>query len=611
MNDNKNVPAAFAQNAIDWTLIMTAFLLPILFYLRTYDSAMIKITLIQISGIVLAVFWVIKAVETGRLELPVPLARVVAPGLALLGWVLLSHRISPFKTGSMTGFINMTIFAVVYCLAAEQAGNPRFAERFTDWVLASGLVVSAYAVMQSLGVDPFIWKGAFGDRVFSTLGNPEILALFLATISPLALMRFAARSGDTAKMNLRMVGYGALLLLMTFSIGKTISFSGTCIFIAGNATIFCLSSLLTAERGKVVRAATLVLAGLALVMGFLNPPNYKKEMNFLRYTWAGTVKMIAKNPVFGSGAGTFFITYPEFRMPEIIKLEGKSNTETDHPQNELLEIWSDLGLVGLILFLWLFKNVFFTSFGAIKEALNNHEEEDALKLIGLLSAAITCFAGGMMSIALRFPAPGWLCWALFGILAGTAATYAKNNMKFYVYPFPVPAALVRILYLPVGYAAILLFCGSFNFFVSDIKHNFAIYYAKQQKLDLALNTFKEITPGSPVYIMSQYFAGNAYADKGDYEHAVKKYLEVKSLVPHYVQVDFKLGEAYFKEGDWQKALESFSQAYKLDPVFYYTYVRLAATYVKLGDVEKARKIYEDCSKLYSVVPFEKFIEDAR
>ena len=48
-------------------------------------------------------------------------------------------------------------------------------------LMASTAIVSVYAIVQFLGMDPLRWGGATFelDRVFSTLGNPDVLGGFL------------------------------------------------------------------------------------------------------------------------------------------------------------------------------------------------------------------------------------------------------------------------------------------------------------------------------------------------------------------------------------------------------------------------------------------------
>ena len=64
------------------------------------------------------------------------------------------------------------------------------------WLVAAFAVVVAYGVIQyldtrlfppgapELGLDKFVWRRAFGERVFSTFGNPNFYSNFLVIMIP-------------------------------------------------------------------------------------------------------------------------------------------------------------------------------------------------------------------------------------------------------------------------------------------------------------------------------------------------------------------------------------------------------------------------------------------
>ena len=75
--------------------------------------------------------------------------------------------------------------------------------------------------------------------------------------------------------------------------------------------------------------------------------------SFRVFTWLSCWEMINTHPVIGTGIGTFYLTYPSYRRPQIFFIEGMHNTESDHPENEYLEVFYDEGIIGLSIFLLL------------------------------------------------------------------------------------------------------------------------------------------------------------------------------------------------------------------------------------------------------------------
>ena len=67
--------------------------------------------------------------------------------------------------------------------------------------------------------------------------------------------------------------------------------------------------------------------------------------DFRPKTWMDTLEMIGNKPIIGYGPATYRYSFPEFRN----RYTGK-RTVTGHPHNEYLELLSDYGLIGFILF---------------------------------------------------------------------------------------------------------------------------------------------------------------------------------------------------------------------------------------------------------------------
>ncbi|MEK7066503.1 MAG: O-antigen ligase family protein [Patescibacteria group bacterium] len=603
----------FAQSALSWGMYLLAFLLPTLFYLRTYDSAMIKITTAQLGALFLVGFWVVKTIEMGRLEWPAPLGKILRPAFLLLVWTLLSYLFSSFKIASMHQFVQGLIFLAAFMLGALEFSSWPSCRRLIDWILASSLVVSLYGLVQwvdisffppqpASGIDPFIWRQAFGDRVFSTLGNPDLLACFLVGALPLAL---AAFMGLRNFRSLRSLLTAALLPLVIFSAIQSYSSKGVPILF----TVFIFVGLtwkFCKQKTKALTLAVAILAVAAILSVVLAKPQRWKErvtydISFLKHTWTGTWNMIKRNPLLGTGPGSFSVVYPEFRKPEIIKLEGRHNTETDHPENELLEVWSELGLIGLVLFVWTFWNVFYAAFIKIKQYGLDHED-NTLWLIALFCSVLGLFLSGLTNaLGTRFVAPGFVFWLLAGVLGGVAATSLESNIKFSVYSIPISIGLSRLAYVPIVGVLGYLGCGVFSWFASDLKLNEAIMNSKQKSWEQALSLYNQITPGYPTYLMSQYFQANVYADRAgeeDLERAVEQYLKVKQLAPHYVQVDHRLGNIYAQLNQWDKAIASYLASEKLDPIFKENYQRLVWSYLQKGERVKSQEVYDRFLKFH-------------
>src|SRR5271154_1013299 len=74
----------FAHSVIVWWLPLLYFLISSLFYLRTYDSAQVKITVMQMGGLALLTLWLARLIESGGAAFPKDDLVCMSPFLAFL-----------------------------------------------------------------------------------------------------------------------------------------------------------------------------------------------------------------------------------------------------------------------------------------------------------------------------------------------------------------------------------------------------------------------------------------------------------------------------------------------------------------------------------------------
>ncbi len=86
------------------------FFLAISFYLRTYDSAMVKITEVQMFGTILVALWLCKVFESGHWPFNKNQTLIIAPFIAIFVSGVFSFYHSPLHWGSFDFFVRRVIF---------------------------------------------------------------------------------------------------------------------------------------------------------------------------------------------------------------------------------------------------------------------------------------------------------------------------------------------------------------------------------------------------------------------------------------------------------------------------------------------------------------------
>ena len=117
----------------------------------------------------------------------------------------------------------------------------------------------------------------------------------------------------------------------------------------------------------------------------------------------------------------------------------------------------------------------------------------------------------------------------------------------------------------------------------------AAYYAAvcSEKLDnndayYRLEEFLRLYPQSSRCNMAQFYLGNFYYTRGDYERALSYYRDVNAAeveFDHRSEYNFKMGYCYFQRGDTQRAAKLFSQQiegqskYRASSLYYYAHIQ--------------------------------------
>ncbi|MBI5200929.1 MAG: hypothetical protein HY925_05030, partial [Elusimicrobia bacterium] len=171
--------------------LFCAVALPLGFYLKSYDPAMIKEVTLQTAAALAAALWLSRALEAGRFELPSRREWIASLALALLAWTLLSLSWNPYPAVSLMPALRQASLLVLFLAVVVGPASAGWAVALADWTLAGAFAASLYALAQRAGFDPAPWRGGFGSSAFSTLGGPAALGALAAACWPLALARAA------------------------------------------------------------------------------------------------------------------------------------------------------------------------------------------------------------------------------------------------------------------------------------------------------------------------------------------------------------------------------------------------------------------------------------
>ena len=128
--------ATYYEKLINYGLPISAFLVAISFYLKTYDSCQIKITLFQMGATIIVVAWLMKNFEHGRFPVKKSSLLVVLPVLVFLCSGIISHIFfSPFKATSFEELIRRILYVGTFLVIFFEYSNFQKVKRLLLWMI--------------------------------------------------------------------------------------------------------------------------------------------------------------------------------------------------------------------------------------------------------------------------------------------------------------------------------------------------------------------------------------------------------------------------------------------------------------------------------------------
>jgi len=590
----ESVFSALLENLIKHGVPVFFLLIALLFYLQTYDSCQIKITVLQLGGTALLALWLMRSMERPRESLGFfkENLALVLPFVLLLVSGVFSHLVmSPLVKASGMELYRRVIYMGIALLVIQEFNSSEKIDRLVRWLFVAAFLASFYGFVQLLdwhffppnpepGLDPFIWRGAFRERVFSTFGNPNFYGDFLVVMAPVILARFMKTRNPVLLVLWAMVFLNGIF---TYSKGAWIGLiAGFVFFWLFYALVFVHRN---ADRIRKFAAAGIILVVVGGGAGVWYQMTQRTDSAKFRInTWLSCWEMINTSPILGTGIGTFYVTYPAWRRPQIFYIEYKHNTESDHPENEYLEVWYDEGLVGFGIFLWLLVTVIVAGVrtmhtyanpvpGEDNRVKNNERYEDdrAFYLLGFISGWMASLTHNFVCVSARFVSSGSYLW----LFAGVIVALIVHN------PLPRHSRTANVLSPVVSYVLWSAF-WLLNFLWWFVRSDMAVSDRDNQvSLAFGLVFFFVLLPGVAEYLTrygrvdDALRSGSSTGAGGPWWRRVPQVAVVVIAVylfgvfRGYFQADLRHNIAiwYSKQGKWMDALTNYQQVAKLNPGF--------------------------------------------
>ncbi len=309
------------------------------------------------------------------------------PILLMFAAATVAVLISPDLRGALGEWRAYFVEAIIFYIVFVNVITSRLQIKLVLYALGfSALVISLYSIIQhftGLGI-PEPWHMAELRRVTAWYGYPAAVALFLAPIVGLFFGQIFFRKGSqlvvSKYFSIAVVVAGVLAIYYTHSRGALVALLLALIVL----------SLFTKYRWWLIGLVVVAIIVLALIPGvsdrftdvFTGDDN---STNVRLVLWEGTLRLVADNWFFGVGLSGFPELYNNYR-------EARHTELLLYPHNLFLNFWVEIGLVGLVAFVWLLISFFRKIKKAIKIKM------DRAILFGVLAGMVVLLIHGFIDV---------------------------------------------------------------------------------------------------------------------------------------------------------------------------------------------------------------------
>lgn len=525
---------------------------------------------------------------------------------------------SRFHGGLLSTFCYLALYYAIVSWGRE-IGGQKLSLLLSKTILFSGALVAFYGILQHPnplfrdpsgqwhGIDYQYWVQDVELRVFSTIGQPNWLAAYLAMLIPLAIFFML-----TSKTLITKFLYFFLSSLYYLCLLFTNSRAGAGGFFIG---FLLLLLLLWRKRNLLSRPSFFLLLLLIFTFTLLTfisgqfllkrfreifapkifavtqiPPGETGRIR--KIVWKGALAIFKHYPLFGSGVETFAYSYYQFRPKE-----HNQTTEWDFlynkAHNEYLNFLATTGIFGFLSYLFLILSFLFWS---IKKLFSSLEPKSFFFLSALLSSYLAYLVQNFSGFSV-------VPIALFFFLFPAFAFLFTENLP------AINLRLPRGRLLP---SLLLVFIFLISFFLLKTLGKMwwaDTYFAKGQALvqeglfELSYPYLKKaikLNPGEPLYFDQLAYNAAVLATARQEEteilhlaqeavSSLKKALSISPLNVNFwktgIKVFYQLGS--LNDQFYQKAKECAKMAMELSPTEPKIPYNLGLIYLQLGEREKA------------------------
>ncbi|MBU2538760.1 MAG: tetratricopeptide repeat protein [Proteobacteria bacterium] len=331
--------------------------------------------------------------------------------------------------------------------------------------------------------------------------------------------------------------------------------------------------------------------------------------------WADTISLIKEHPLLGVGLGNLKVHFPSVQKESLFLY----TQYLKDAHNDYLQIWAELGLVGLSLFVFFIGSLGVFFYRTYKECRGNLTK--TLELLAIALSLVGIGINGLFCFPLERMIPLFTIMVMLGLVASLAREGKPDKPIHIPKRFAAYALIVLLVFAPIMVVDNLKAIAADHFYlktcVASVEEEWqgvidsgtkALHYQPDDVTPhshigaayLALDKDTEALPHLmamlekfPYHYITLLNTGTAYYSLRDYPKAKEYFAKAVRIAPIAGAAHGQLGKAYWKLKEYPKALAEFNEAIVLDPPKKSTYLyNLGLVERELGHVPEAIGAFE-------------------
>lgn len=470
-------------------------------------------------------------------------------------------------------------------------------EDFWNLSFAVGALAGIYGLLQYFGVE-LIWPkmlNPYGSRAVSTFGNPNFLSSYLVVLIPLAAVFYLK-----SKENLERAFYAFCFWVMAASILSSLTRSSWLGALIGLSALVILSDVRRKVGQDPLQAAVLLVPVLLLAVfwpegasggGQAVVSRVRETLEVFKPSgpevqvyspwhqrlliWACSWQMGLENVWTGKGWGLFELFYPFYQGPLLVseKVFSGLRTHANNAHNEILEVWSQTGILGLGIYGWFWAAFFSSVRNWLKE---ENRPQVRLWMWGAACGILGMLADNMLNVSLHFAVPAFIFWWQAGAVMGYAS---RERGEWRQWRPSAPANRLLVLGLLIGCASGGVWWA--RQWMREVHYFAGFKLTRSPRTEEAVRILKKAHRWHPREVNTNYELGNALARIQRYPEALWAYEEALRANAGYDEIFYnKASILWARLGRPDEAEKNFRMAAWINPFSHDAWAGLISVYVQ-------------------------------